>query len=229
MVFTMRLKDKVVLIGGAGQNMSRAIALLFAQEGAKLVLAARTMDRMNETADRIRAAGSEVLIHQTDLANEAQVDTLVQATVDKFAGADCFIHAEDGFFSTAHDISSMQPSFWDDALRNNLRTLFTPVQRLVPIMESRGGGCIITISAGERVRQDANNAYAAAKAGQIGAVQNLAKELYDKNIRAYALCPGIIWEPLPNGTIRSVTPKLRLGNPIDVAYAALWLCFDEAA
>ena len=96
-------------------------------------------------------------------------------------------------------------------------------------MESRGGGCIITISAGERVRQDANNAYAAAKAGQIGAVQNLAKELYDKNIRAYALCPGIIWEPLPNGTIRSVTPKLRLGNPIDVAYAALWLCFDEAA
>ncbi len=226
----MRLKDKVVLIGGAGQNMSRATVLLFAQEGAKLVLAARTGERMNETAERIRALGGDVLTRPTDLTDEAQVDALVQAAVDQFGGVDCLIHAAGGFFSTVHDIANMELSFWDDALRNNLRTLFLPVRRLVPIMESRGGGCIITISAGERVRQDANSAYAVAKGGMVAAVRNLAKELYDKNIRVHALCPGIIWDPLPDGPIHPAEPQLeRLGNPTDIAYAALWLCSDEAA
>ena len=226
----MRLKDKVLLIGGAGSNMSRASALLFAQEGAKVVLAARTTEKMDETAQRIQANGGEVLTHQTDLTNTSQVDDLIEATVTEFGGIDCFVHAAGGFFSTEHDITTMDPDYWDGALQNNLRTLFNPVRKLVPILENRGGGCIITISAGARVRQDANAAYAAAKAGMVATAKNLAKELYDKNIRVHALCPGIIWDPLPDGEIAPVAPMLeRLGNPIDVAYAALWLCSDEAA
>lgn len=226
----MRLKDKVVLFGGAGSNMSRASALLFAQEGAKIVLGARTTETMEETAERIRANGGDVLTHQTDLTDAAQVDTLIDAAVAAFGGVDCFIHAAGGFFSTEHDITTMEPAYWDGALQNNLKTLFNPVRRLVPILETRGGGCLITISAGERVRQDANSAYAVAKAGMVAAAKNLAKELYDKNIRVHALAPGIIWDPLPDGEIAPVATQLeRLGNPIDVAYAALWLCSDEAA
>ena len=226
----MRLTDKVVLFGGAGSNMSRASALLFAQEGAKVVLAARTTETMEETAKRIRARGGEVLTHQTDLTDAAQVDTLIDAAVAAFGGVDCFIHAAGGFFSTEHDITAMDSAYWDGALQNNLQTLFNPVRRLVPILEARGGGCLITISAGERVRQDANSAYAVAKAGMVAAAKNLAKELYDKNIRVHALAPGIIWDPLPDGEIAPVATQLeRLGNPIDVAYAALWLCSNEAA
>ena len=226
----MRLKDKVVLFAGAGSNMSRATALLFAQEGAKVVLAARTTETMDETAERIRANGGDVLTHQTDLMGAAQVDALVDAAVATFGGVDCLIHAAGGFFSTEHDITTMEPAYWDGALQNNLQTLFNPVRRLVPILEARGGGCLITISAGERVRQDANSAYAVAKAGMVAAAKNLAKELYDKNIRVHALCPGIIWDPLPDGEIAPAATQLeRLGNPIDVAYAALWLCSDEAA
>jgi 3-oxoacyl-[acyl-carrier protein] reductase len=226
----MRLKDKVVLIGGAGSNMSRATALLFAQEGAQVALAARTTEKMTETAERIRANGGNVLTHQTDLMDAAQVDALIDATVAEFGGIDCFIHAAGGFFSTEHDITAMDPTYWDGALQNNLQTLFNPVRRLVPILEKQGGGCIITISAGARVRQDANAAYAAAKAGMVATAKNLAKELYDKNIRVHALCPGIIWDPLPEGEIAPVTTQLeRLGNPIDIAYGALWLCSDEAA
>ncbi len=124
----------------------------------------------------------------------------------------------------------MEATYWDGALKNNLRTFFNLVQRVIPILEEQGCGCLITISAGERVRQDANTAYAAAKAGMFAAAKNLAKELYEKNIRVHALCPGIIWEPLPEGPIVPCAPRLeRLGNPIDVAYAALWLCSDEAA
>ena len=226
----MRLKDKVVLIGGAGSNMSRATALLFAQEGAQVALAARTTEKMTETAKRIRTNGGNVLTHQTDLMDAAQVDVLIDATVAEFGGIDCFIHAAGGFFSTEHDITAMDPTYWDGALQNNLQTLFNPIRRLVPILEKRGGGCIITISAGARVRQDANAAYAAAKAGMVATAKNLAKELYDKNIRVHALCPGIIWDPLPEGEIAPVATQLeRLGNPIDVAYGALWLCSDEAA
>lgn len=226
----MRLKDKVVLIGGAGSNMSRATALLFAQEGAKVALAARTTEKMEETAGRVRDSGGDVSMHQTDLSDPEQVDTLVDAVVSEYGGVDCFIHAAGGFFSTEHDITTMDPEYWDGALQNNLRTLFNPVRRLVPILENRGGGCIITISAGDRVRQDANAAYAAAKAGMVATAKNLAKELYDKNIRVHALCPGIIWDPLPDGDIVPVATQLeRLGNPIDVAYGALWLCSDEAA
>lgn len=226
----MRLKDKVALFGGAGSNMSRATALLFAQEGAKVVLAARTTETMEKTAERIRAKGGDVLTHQTDLIDAAQVDALIDAAVTEFGGIDCFIHAAGGFFSTEHDITTMESTYWDGALQNNLQTLFNPVRRLVPILEPRGGGCLITISAGERVRQDANSAYAVAKAGMVAAAKNLAKELYDKNIRVHALAPGIIWDPLPEGEIAPVAAQLeRLGNPIDVAYAALWLCSDEAA
>ena len=226
----MRLKNKVALFGGAGSNMSRATALLFAQEGAKIVLGARTTETMEETAERIRANSGDVLTHQTDLTDAAQVDALVDAAVAAFGGVDCFIHAAGGFFSTEHDITTMEPAYWDGALQNNLQTLFNPVRRLVPILETRDGGCLITISAGERVRQDANSAYAVAKAGMVAAAKNLAKELYDKNIRVHALAPGIIWDPLPDGEITPAATQLeRLGNPIDVAYAALWLCSDEAA
>lgn len=226
----MRLKDKVVLFAGAGSNMSRATALLFAQEGAKVVLAARTTETMEETAERIRANGGDVRTHQTDLTDAAPVDALVDAAVAEFGGVDCLIHAAGGFFSTEHHITAMEPAYWDGALQNNLQTLFNPIRRLVPILEARGGGCLITISAGERVRQDANSAYAVAKAGMVAAAKNLAKELYDKNIRVHALCPGIIWDPLPDGEIAPASAQLeRLGNPIDIAYAALWLCSDEAA
>ena len=226
----MRLKDKVALFAGAGSNMSRATALLFAQEGAKVVLAARTTETMEETAGRICDNGGNVITHQTDLTDTAQVDALIDAVVAEFGGIDCLIHAAGGFFSTEHDITTMEPAYWNGALQNNLQTLFNPVRRLVPILEARGGGCLITISAGERVRQDANSAYAVAKAGMVAAAKNLAKELYDKNIRVHALSPGIIWDPLPDGEIAPVSAQLeRLGNPIDVAYAALWLCSDEAA
>lgn len=226
----MRLKDKVALFAGAGSNMSRATALLFAQEGAQVVLAARTTETMEETAGRIRDTGGNVITHQTDLTDTAQVDALVDAAVAEFGGVDCLIHAAGGFFSTEHDIITMEPAYWDGALQNNLQTLFNPVQRLVPMLEARGGGCLITISAGERVRQDANSAYAVAKAGMVAAAKNLAKELYNKNIRVHALSPGIIWDPLPDGEIAPAATQLeRLGNPIDVAYAALWLCSDEAA
>ena len=226
----MRLKDKVALIGGAGSNMSRACAVLFAQEGAKIVLAARSAEQMQQTARRIEDAGGQVLTHQAALADQSAVDELVQAATDRFGGVDCFVHAAGGFYSSEHNLPGMATQFMDEALRNNIRTLLLPAQRLVPGMAERGGGTIITLAAGFRVRQDANSAYAAAKGGMIAAAINLAGELYTHNIRVHAIGPGIVKEPLPEGPLQPPKAKLeRLGSPLDVAYGALWLCSDEAA
>ena len=96
----MRLKNKVALIGGfnvSNSNISRAIALLFAQEGAKIVLT----NTMEETAERIRANGGTVLTHQTDLADNREVESLIDAVVTEFGAVDCFIY------------EAMDPAYWD--------------------------------------------------------------------------------------------------------------------
>ncbi len=226
----MRLQDKVALIGGAGSNMSRACAVLFAQEGARIVLAARSEERMRQTARQIEEAGGQVLTHQADLTDERSVDTLVQTAADHFGGVDCFVHAAGGYYSSDHKLRVLSADFLDGALRNNICTLLLPARRLVPIMAERGGGAIITLAAALPVRQDANSAYAAAKGGMIAAAISLARELYPDNIRVHAICPGIVKLPLGQSPLELPAPKLeRLGNPLDVAYGALWLCSDEAA
>ena len=104
--------------------MSRATALLFAQEGAKVALAARTTEKMTETAGRVRANGGDVLTYQTDLSDAAQVESLIDATVAEFGGIDCFIHAAGGYFSTEHDITTMDPAYWDGALQKQFAYAF---------------------------------------------------------------------------------------------------------
>ena len=135
-----------------------------------------------------------------------------------------------GGYSTEHDVTRMPLDLFESALRNNLRSFHLLVKHSVPLLEASGGGAIITVAGGWKVRQDANSAYAAAKAGLIGSAQNLARELYPKNIRVHVLAPSLVWEAFALGPIAPASRKLdRLGHAADVAYAALYLCSDEAA
>jgi 3-oxoacyl-[acyl-carrier protein] reductase len=113
-----------------------------------------------------------------------------------------------------------------------LRTLFLSAKYATPAIEKRGGGVIFTVAAGHKVRQDANYTYGSARGAQISAAENLARALYQKNIRAHCICPGIIWDR-PSSWEESIKPAPRqlerLGNPIDIAYAALYLSSDESA
>lgn len=228
-----RLAGKVALIAGAGSGMGRAVATLFAQEGAKVVLAARTHEVVAETAARLRGIGGDAQEVQTDVSTDQGAERAVQTARDSYGGLDIVYHNAGGFFSPKHSIDAMPFDFWEAVLTNNLHSLYQITRFSVPLLEQAGGGCLITVSAAGLVRQDSNSAYAAAKAGLIGAAQNLARELYAKNIRVNAICPGIMWDPLAESDDGSVVPAPaqleRIGNPVDVAYAALWLASDEAA
>ena len=227
-----RLEGKVALIAGAGPGMGRAVATLFAQEGAKVVLVARRKEVAAETAARIREIGGEVQEVQVDATTDQGVEKAVQTARDSFGGLNIVYHNVGGFFGPKHSIEVMPFEFWEEALTNNLHSLYQTTRHSLPLLE-KAGGCLITVSAAGLVRQDANSAYAAAKAGLIGAARNLARELYPKNVRVHAICPGVMWQPLadsPGGNISPASAQLeRLGNPVDVAYAALWLASDEAA
>lgn len=226
----MRLQGKVALIAGAGTNMGRAVPILFAQEGAQVVLTARRAEPMAETAAFIVSQGGVAHTIQADLTREEDVERVFAVVRERFGRLDILYHNAGGYFSAEHDVARLAPDFWEGALRNNLRTFYLCVRQAVPLLIESGGGVILTVSAGEKVRLDSNSAYAAAKTGLIGAARNLARELYRHNIRVHALCPGLIWEPLPLGPVAPPPRRLeRLGSAVDVAYAALYLASDEAA
>ena len=167
------------------------------------------------------------------MSTEAGAQSVTQAAVAAFGRLDIMYHNAGGFFTPKHAVEALPADFWEGALANNLRSLYWLTRQAVPHLEAAGGVCIITVSAADLVVQDANSAYAAAKAGLIGAARNLARELFPKNIRVHAMCPGIMWEQLAESADGRVSPASRqldrLGNAADVAYAALWLASDEAA
>ncbi len=228
----MRLAGKVAVIAGAGANMSRATALLFAQEGARVYLLARGVESCTETMNYAKGRGGEVSFIRTDLTDDASTGTAFNLITREAGGIDIVSHHAGGYWSTTHDVVQQEPAFWDAAYAGIMRSLFLTVRHAVPAMTPRGGGAILTIAAAFRVRQMANSAYGSARDAQIGFVRNVSRELFAQNIRLHAICPGLIWSSPPSweSPIAPAPAELdRLGRPEDVAYAALYLASDEAA
>jgi 3-oxoacyl-[acyl-carrier protein] reductase len=212
--------------------MSRAVALLFAQEGAQVYLLARTPEASEATVALVAERGGVARYVQSDLTSDEQVRAAFGRIVDEVGGVDIVCHHVGGFMNWEHDVTRLEPEFWERAYASIMRTLFLTAQYAVPAMKARGGGALLTIAASNRVRLAANSAYASARDAQVGFVHNLARELAPKNIRVHAICRGYIhhrhdtWvEPVSPGP-RQLD---RLGRPEDIAYAALYLASDEAA
>lgn len=224
----MRLDNKVALIVGAGERMSRAAALLFAREGAKMVLAARRSELNEETTRLIRERGGEATAVQGDATVDSDTERFVAAAVSTYGKLDILYNNVGGSFRVGG--FEVADDLWDTLVATNLRSIFLTSKHAVPVMARHGGGVILNVAASAERRLALSSAYAAAKDGVIGFSRRQAREYRDQNIRVHCLCPGMIRGPFdPDALAPSGGPIVRSGAPLDVAYAALYLSSDEAA
>jgi meso-butanediol dehydrogenase / (S,S)-butanediol dehydrogenase / diacetyl reductase len=247
----MRLKDQVAVVTGSGQGLGRATAKLFASEGAKVVIAARTKAKLDSVQAEIEAEGGDVLSVVTDVSKDADVERLMGVTKKRFGGLDVLVNnAGIGLFTPLVDVEAED---YDRLMNTNLRGMFMGCKYAVPFMQEAGKGSIVNISSVHGVDGGANaSVYAATKGGISGCTRALAAELAPQSIRVNTVSPGAIWiESYEEKWLSRLSAADRaeflnefkedlktnhkyfqvleqVGMPVDIAYCALYLASDES-
>jgi NAD(P)-dependent dehydrogenase (short-subunit alcohol dehydrogenase family) len=186
-----KLDDKVALVTGASRTIGKAIAIALAKEGARLVVAARTLETLNDTAEKIRKSVSEALVVPTDVCNEEQIENLFKKTMEHYGRLDILVNNAGIFASAPFD--EFPTKAWDDVIATNLRSAFLCSRAAFRIMKAQGGGRIIIIGSvsASRVRPETVS-YNCAKFGLVGLTHTIALEGRDHNINCGILHPGVV-------------------------------------
>ena len=235
----MRLQGKVVLVVGAGEHLGRSAPLLFAQEGAKVVIVARRQTVLEETAEMILSKGGEVAIYVGSATEPSDAEGMVQTAVEKFGRLDVlYNNLGGGWVELDKKLHEISPEAYEKIISSNLTAVFNSCKAVIQQFLKQGnGGCIINVTASEHVRRMANPLYAYTKAGMIEMSKNMANDYLDDRIRVNCLGPGLFdYRPVKDPIVTPNTiPLLRLqpktarqGVPSDLAYAGLFLASDEA-
>jgi len=235
----MRLANKVALVTGAASGIGRAIAVRLAQEGAQVTVVDLNAAGGEETVAQIRATGGEALFVHADVADEADVQRAIDATVETFGGLHVLVNnaAWMAGFQTATETSVEE---WDRALAVDLKGPFLFCKYALPHLVAAGGGAVVNIaSVGGLVGFAGYAAYCSAKGGLIQLTRSVAIDYGPQGVRANAICPGYIDTPgvaeatADQEALRPVLANYtvlgRLGRPEEVAAAALFLASDEAS
>lgn len=236
----MRLENKVVLVVGAGEHLGRSAPLLFAQEGAKVVITARRQAVLEETAAMIRSKGGQVEYVVGSATQRADVDKMIAAALEKYGRLDIlYNNIGGGWVELEKKLHELSDNAYEQIIASNLTAVYNTCRAAVTQMLRQGkGGVILNVAASRTVRRMANPVYAYTKAGMIEMSLNMAKDYLSDGIRVNCLLPGLfVYEavknaevkPLPQPLIRRQPLTLRQGDPADLAYAALYLASDEAS
>jgi NAD(P)-dependent dehydrogenase (short-subunit alcohol dehydrogenase family) len=197
----MEFAGKVALVTGAGSGIGKATALRLGAGGASVVVISRTMDEIEETRDEIIKAGGKATAIDADIADEAEMTKVIDATIKQFKRLDIVV-ANAGINGMWAPIDDLTPDEWDQTMTVNLRGTYMTLHLAVPHLKERGGSVIIVSSInGNRTFTSAGaTAYAATKAAQVAMAQQLALELGKHGIRVNAVCPGAIDTEIDDNT-----------------------------
>jgi NAD(P)-dependent dehydrogenase (short-subunit alcohol dehydrogenase family) len=233
----MLLEGKVCLITGSGGGLGRAAALLFAKEGAKLVVNDIDEAGGNETVSMIESGGGEAAFIEGDVANDEQVEALFDGAVERFSRLDVSYH--NAGIMHADDVGPEDTplEIWDRVIDINLKGVFLCCRHALPKLVDGGGGSIINVASFVALMGAANPqiAYTASKGGVLSMTREIAVQYARKGVRANALCPGPIRTPLLEYLIADAQkrenrlnhiPLNRFGEADDIAKAALFLASD---
>lgn len=216
-----RLDGKIAIVTGSSSGIGKAIALTFAREGARVVVAARRKVLCEQTADQIRRDGGEALVVPTDVTDEKQVRRLIETTVQAFGRLDLLVNNA-GLVSHAR-IEDTSVAEFDRVLDTNLRGAFLCCRAGFLQMKKNGGGTIINMSSVAGVQAwEGTGVYSASKFGLMGLTKALAFEGRPYGIKVCAICPGGVANELVDASPREIE-RSRLINPFDIAETAVYL------
>lgn len=223
----MRMKDKVVLITGAGRGIGQAAAMLLAREGADIVLNAEIPDEIERVADDVRSLGRRALPVVADMLDEQSIGPLVEAALREFGRIDCMVYSAG--VAIHNPVAELSTRDWDLNFGVNVRGMFLLCRALAPVMIRQGYGSIVNISSKLGKEGSATRAaYSASKHAVIGFTRSLALEMKPYGIRVNAICPGPVATPLRAKNYPNEDPS-TITQPEEVARVILFLCSDESS
>ena len=244
-----RLDEKIAIVTGAGSvgegwGNGKAVAVLFAREGARIFAVDIDDAALADTASIIEAEGNRCVPYRADVSEEDEVQRLVEACMTEFGRIDV-LHNNVGIYEYGGPVE-VETERFDRVMAVNVRSMFLTAKYVLPIMEKQGGGTVVNVSSVAGIRAGrASVAYNASKGAVNQLTQNIAVDYAAKGIRANAVLPGLINTPMivhgMDGAVSAAggidawlekrhakSPTKRMGDAWDIAYAALYLASDEA-
>lgn len=249
-----RLHDKIALVTGAASGNGKAIATLFAQEGAKVVLADINKAELDKVVASLSRQKFDVMGVEADVTREADIQKMVNATVEHYGRLDVLVNNA-GIFDELIPVGEVSDELWYKIMETNLTAPMRAIRKVIPIFERQGGGIIVNTAsiAGFTGARGGGAAYVASKHGLVGLTKNVAFNYKEKNIRCNAVAPGRVetnlrvnseklagsrtardqsierWQDIEEHITEGYITNMRKCTPDEIARVVLFLASDEAS